>query len=81
MTFSPNSAKIAFLALMATASLQLNGCVVGTAVGVAGETVETAVEITGTTAATTAKVTGAVIGGTVDAVIPGDQSGRDKDED
>lgn len=52
----------------------LNGCLAGAAVNVVGETVETGIELTGATA----KATGQVVGGTVDAVIPGDQSGRKK---
>ena len=60
--------------------LALNGCLAGAAINVVGETVETGVELTGAVVGTTAKTTGAVIGGTVDAVVPGDQSGK-KDDD
>jgi hypothetical protein len=58
----------------------LSSCVVAGAINVVGEVVETGVEVTGATVATGAKVTGAVIGGTVDAIIPGDQSGKDKSD-
>lgn len=68
--------KLFFPTLMC-GGLLTSGCLLGTAVNIAGETVETGVEITGATAKTTAGVTGAVIGGTVDAIIPGDQSGKD----
>ncbi len=68
-----------FIAIIALPFL-LSSCIVAGAVNVAGEVVETGVEVTGTTVATGAKVTGAVIGGTVDAIIPGDQSGKKKSD-
>lgn len=60
--------------------LVLNGCLAGAAINAAGETVEAGVGITGAVIGTTAKTTGAVVGGTVDAVVPGDQSGRKKND-
>ncbi len=66
--------------LLAIVSLSLSGCLVGTAVNVVAETAEGAIELTGATVKTTAGATGAVIGGTVDAVLPGDQR-RKKDDD
>ncbi|MEM9232649.1 MAG: NF038104 family lipoprotein [Pseudomonadota bacterium] len=59
-----------FSALLAVV-LMLQGCVVGTAVGVAGDVVEGAANVTVGTVKTTGKVAG--------AVLPGD--GDDEDED
>jgi len=58
------------------ALLLLNGCLAGAAINAVGETVEAGVEVTGAVVGTTAKTGGAVVGGTVDAIIPGDQSGK-----
>ena len=68
------------LSLLAGVSLCLSGCLVGTAINAVLETAEGAIELTGATVKTTAGATGAVIGGTVDAVLPGDQR-RKKDDD
>ena len=71
--------RILKISLFSMTCLLLNGCLVGTAVNVVGETAETAIELTGATVKTTAGATGAVIGGTVDAIIPGDQRRNDAD--
>ncbi len=69
--------KIIKFSAIALLPLSLSGCLVGSAINAVGETAETAVELTGATV----KATGSVIGGTVDAVIPGDQSQSDKSDD
>lgn len=77
--------RIRTLITAAAALSLLNGCLAGAAINAVGETVEAGVEVTGAVIGTTAKTGGAVVGGTVDAIIPGDQSGRkdkkEKDQD
>lgn len=56
------------LAVMASLPVVLGGCLVGAAVNAAGEVVEAGVE-----------VTGAVVGTTVDVIVPdGDDEKKDK---
>lgn len=60
------------LALLVTLPAMTGGCLVGTAVGVAGDVAEGAVNVTGEVAEGAVKTTGAVVG----AVTPG--GGDDK---
>lgn len=73
--------SIRVLTLLVPATILLNGCLAGAAINAVGETVEAGVEVTGAVIGTTAKTTGAVVGGTVDAIIPGDQSGKKKEKE
>ncbi|GGC96422.1 hypothetical protein [Aquisalinus flavus] len=68
--------RITPILFAAPALLLLNGCLAGAAINAVGETVEAGVEVTGAVIGTTAKTGGAVVGGTVDAIMPGDQSGK-----
>jgi hypothetical protein len=73
--------RIVKLAALGSVCLSLSGCLVGTAIDATAETIEAGVELTGATVKTTAGVTGAVIGGTVDAVVPGDQRAARKEKE